>query len=126
MTEEGKVSPTFSPQGKKPTLMYEDKFRSRWRPAIGWVYIVIIFFDFVAAPSLLMWISVITETEPVLWNSLTLSNGGIFHAAIGAILGVTAWTRGQEKVKRIENNIHDGYEEYLPEMDNDIKQHKRY
>lgn len=99
---------------KQLALIYEDKFRSRWRPAIGWAYIAIVLFDFIIGPSLLIWVSVLNETDPVLWTSLTLSNGGIFHAAIGAILGVTAWTRGQEKVKRIEHNIHDGYEEQIP------------
>ena len=32
------------------------------------------------------------------WTSLTLSNGGLIHLAFGAILGVAAFTRGQEKI----------------------------
>ena len=34
----------------------------------------------------------------IAWQSLTLSNGGLIHLAFGAILGVSAWTRGQEKI----------------------------
>lgn len=109
----------------KPTLLYEDKVRSQWRPYIGWTYIAIIIFDFIIAPSLLVWYSIITDTDLILWQSLTLSNGGIFHATVGVILGVSAWTRGQEKVKRIEHNIHDGFEEYVPELDNEISHRGR-
>jgi hypothetical protein len=32
------------------------------------------------------------------WQSLTLSNGGLIHMAFGAILGVAAYGRTQEKV----------------------------
>jgi hypothetical protein len=35
------------------------------------------------------------------WSPITLSNGGLFHMAMGAIVGVTAWSRGREKI--IEN-----------------------
>ena len=36
------------------------------------------------------------------WQSLTLQNGGLIHLAFGAILGVTAWTRGQEKAAKAQ------------------------
>ena len=32
------------------------------------------------------------------WQSLTLANGGLIHIAFGAILGVAAFSRGQDKV----------------------------
>lgn len=32
------------------------------------------------------------------WSPLTLQGAGLFHLAMGAILGVTAWSRGQEKM----------------------------
>jgi hypothetical protein len=34
----------------------------------------------------------------VAWKSITLDNGGLIHLAFGAILGITSWTRGQEKI----------------------------
>jgi len=40
------------------------------------------------------------------WTPLTLQAGGLFHAAMGAILGIGSWTRGKEKQIRAENNIH--------------------
>jgi hypothetical protein len=32
---------------------------------------------------------------------MTLQFGGLIHMAFGAILGISAWTRGQEKVAAI-------------------------
>lgn len=43
------------------------------------------------------------------WMPLTLQGAGLFHAAMGAILGIAAWTRGREKIARMdyyENNYH--------------------
>jgi len=34
----------------------------------------------------------------VAWKSITLDNGGLIHLAFGAILGITAFGRTQEKV----------------------------
>jgi len=83
----------------------EHWMKSYWRPAMGWLYMVICAFDFVIFP-------LITIILPILehiigggidlpynaWQSLTLSNGGLIHMAFGAILGVAAFTRGQEKI----------------------------
>lgn len=72
---------------------------------MGWLYMLICFMDFVVFPLLTMFTPVIMKSFGVVdvayaaWESLTLSNGGIMHLAFGAILGVTAWTRGQEKLK---------------------------
>ena len=38
------------------------------------------------------------------WNPMTLLSGGVFHAAMGAVLGVAAWTRGKEKIEKIRAN----------------------
>lgn len=35
------------------------------------------------------------------WDPLTLKESGFYHLAMAAIIGVAAWTRGQEKIKRI-------------------------
>lgn len=40
------------------------------------------------------------------WEPLTLQYGGLIHLAFGAILGISAWTRGQEKVATIEAQKH--------------------
>ena len=38
-------------------------------------------------------------TQRRTWQPLTVQGGGLFHVAFGAILGIAAWTRGQEKVE---------------------------
>lgn len=35
------------------------------------------------------------------WDPLTLKESGFYHLAMSSIIGVAAWTRGQEKIKRI-------------------------
>lgn len=81
----------------------EHWMKAYWRPAMGWLYMLICFFDFVIAPVLSMLMPIflkslgantVTYTQ---WQSLTLANGGLIHLAFGAILGVTAWGRTQEK-----------------------------
>jgi hypothetical protein len=42
---------------------------------------------------------------------LTLLSGGIFHAAMGAVLGVAAWTRGQEKIERLKTEYEEGIDD---------------
>lgn len=81
----------------------EHWLKAFWRPAMGWLYMLINFFDFVVAPVMTMAMPVflkalgvqtVTYTQ---WTSLTLQNGGLIHLAFGAILGVAAFARGAEK-----------------------------
>lgn len=78
--------------------------KAYWRPAMGWLYMVICFMDFVGFPLIHIFLPVIGQIFGipmgyVPWKSLTLENGGLVHMAFGAILGVAAWTRGQEKLQ---------------------------
>jgi hypothetical protein len=97
--------------------------RAYWRPAMGWLYMLICFMDFVMFPLLAMFIPIImksfgiADTAYAAWESLTLSNGGLIHLAFGAILGVAAWTRGQEKIKTIESNDDDDVRRHRAERD---------
>lgn len=81
----------------------EHWMKSMWRPAMGWLYMVICFMDFVAFPAIAMFMPLLLkganiQMQYVAWQSLTLSNGGLIHMAFGAILGVAAYGRTQEKV----------------------------
>jgi hypothetical protein len=74
-----------------------------WRPAMSIVYMVIIVFDFILFP--IFWSIVQVYGYGVVslqWNPMTLLAGGIFHAAMGAVLGISAWTRGKEKIQRLK------------------------
>lgn len=88
--------------------MSESWIKSYWRPAMAWLYMLICFMDFVGFPIFTMFMPVflklfsITYTyEP--WVPISLTNGGIIHMAFGGILGVTAWTRGREKLASMGN-----------------------
>ena len=59
-------------------------------------------FDFVVFP-IMFTIVQFWETQAAndafrQWIPLTLSNGGLYHLAMGAVLGISAWSRGQEKM----------------------------
>lgn len=80
-----------------------EAFRSTWRPAIGWLYILICLFDFLVFPVLwglanIMYIGNVGQA----WEPLTLDGAGLFHISMGGILGISAWTRGKEKISENE------------------------
>jgi uncharacterized membrane protein len=72
--------------------------KAYWRPAMGWLYMLICLVDFVVFPAIAMFLPIVTKLPYVAWQSLSLSNGGLIHMAFGAILGVAAYGRTQEKV----------------------------
>jgi hypothetical protein len=77
----------------------EDWMNSKWRPAMGWMYMAVCMADFVAFPILWSLVQVIgggrVETQ---WSPITLQGAGLFHMAMGAILGIAAYGRTQEKL----------------------------
>lgn len=80
--------------------------KAYWRPAMGWLYMGICAMDFIVFPVLSMFLPVVYKgvginSNYTAWQSLTLSNGGLIHLAFGAILGVTSFMRGQEKLAKI-------------------------
>lgn len=79
--------------------------KTYWRPAIAWQYFVVCVFDFLLAPLMTAWYSWFVKIPYVVWKPITLGEGGFYHMAMGAIIGVAAWTRGREKVARIESDI---------------------
>jgi hypothetical protein len=88
----------------KETVKKEEHWvKAYWRPAMGWLYMVICFMDFVGFPLITLFLPILFKGVGIdlaytAWQSLTLSNGGLIHLAFGAILGVSAWSRGQEKI----------------------------
>lgn len=80
----------------------EDWMQSRWRPAMGWMYMAVCVFDFIIFPILWaivqFWENSVANDAFRQWNPLTLQGAGLFHMAMGAVLGVAAYGRTQEKV----------------------------
>ena len=67
-------------------------------------YFIICMFDFMLAPIGLAVYAAMRDIPYVAWVPLTLQGGGLYHLAMGAILGVTAWTRGREKIENAKSD----------------------
>ena len=81
-------------EGKKD----EDWMQKKWRPAMGWMYMLICLLDMGVFPILWAIVQTINHQPLVQWNPLTLQGAGLFHIAMGAVLGIAAFGRTQEKL----------------------------
>jgi len=82
----------------------EDWMNSKWRPMMGWLYMGVCAFDFVLFP--IMWSllqAVMKVGQITQWQPLTLQGAGLFHIAMGAVLGIAALGRTQEKLAGANN-----------------------
>lgn len=75
--------------------------KTKWRPAMAWQYFAVCLFDFIIAPVFYTIISVNMQTSIQVWIPLTLQQGGLYHITMAVILGITSWSRGQEKIKGV-------------------------
>jgi hypothetical protein len=91
----------FDPADQCTVRNNEHWFVAYWRPAMAWTYLSICLFDFIVAPILVGVLSYATKEPYHGWIPLTLQGGGLFHLAMGTVTGVTAWSRGQEKITSI-------------------------
>lgn len=69
-----------------------------WRPAMGWMYMLICLLDMAVFPILWSVLQASTHQTITQWNPLTLQGAGLFHIAMGAVLGIAAFGRTQEKL----------------------------
>ena len=81
----------------------EDWMNSKWRPMMGWMYMLICTMDMVIFPVLWSLLQAVTHTAITQWNPLTLQGAGLFHIAMGAVLGIAAFGRTQEKLGGANN-----------------------
>jgi hypothetical protein len=69
-----------------------------WRPMMGWMYMVICMLDMAVFPVLWSLLQAMQHQPITQWNPLTLQGAGLFHIAMGAVLGIAAFGRTQEKL----------------------------
>ena len=81
----------------------EDWMNSKWRPMMGWMYMFVCMFDMIVFPILWSLLQTLTQTPITQWNPLTLQGAGLFHIAMGAVLGIAAFGRTQEKLNGANN-----------------------
>lgn len=74
-----------------------------WRPCMGWVYMLICVLDMAVFP--ICWSALQASMHQTItqWNPLTLQGAGLFHIAMGAVLGISAFGRTQEKINGATN-----------------------
>ena len=82
----------------------EDWMNSKWRPMMGWMYMIVCMSDFVLFPILWSMIQAIGGGQVhTQWQPITLQGAGLFHIAMGAVLGIAAFGRTQEKLGGANN-----------------------
>ena len=89
---------------QKPEKKDEDWMQKKWRPAMGWMYMGICTLDMAVFPVLWSVLQVIQHTTITQWQPLTLQGAGLFHVAMGAVLGIAAFGRTQEKLAGAAQN----------------------
>lgn len=71
------------------------------------MYMTVCIMDFAIFPIMFtvvqFWETSIANDAFRQWVPITLQGGGLFHVALGAVLGVTAYGRTQEKVAGVSN-----------------------
>lgn len=77
-----------------------DWINKKWRPAMGWLYMLTCFFDFVIFPVLWSVLQAMSKGQVTSqWQPLTLQGAGLYHIAMGAVLGIAAYGRTKEKLE---------------------------
>lgn len=94
-------------QDDKPSKEQESWLQKKWRPMMAMMYMCVCAADFIIFPIMFtivqFWETAIQNDAFRQWAPLTLQGGGLFHMAMGAVLGITAWSRGQEKMAGVAN-----------------------
>ena len=82
----------------------EDWMNSKWRPMMGWMYMLVCSMDMVVFPILWSLLQSMNHGQVTSqWQPLTLQGAGLFHIAMGAVLGIAAFGRTQEKLGGANN-----------------------
>lgn len=65
-----------------------------WKPLYAMSYMFICICDFVLGPTFYNVFQMFNHTSKLeIWQSVTLQNGGLYHLASGAILGIAAFPK---------------------------------
>ena len=74
----------------------------KWRPSMGWMYLTVCIFDFIIFPILWSILQATTNGDVgTPWQPMTLQGAGLFHIAMGAVLGIAVYGRTKEKVEGV-------------------------
>lgn len=83
----------------------EDWMNTKWRPMMGWSYMLTCVADFFVFPILWSLLQAMDKGSVTLqWQPITLQGAGLYHIAMGAVLGIAAFGRTQEKLGSANNS----------------------
>jgi hypothetical protein len=75
---------------------------TKWRPAMGWMYMAVCIADFIIFPVLWSIIQALVNGKvEAQYQPLTLQGAGLFHMAMGAVLGIAVYGRTKEKIEGV-------------------------
>ena len=79
---------------------HTDWINKKWRPVMGWIYMLTCTMDFVIFPILWSLLQAMSKGSVTMqWQPLTLQGAGLYHIAMGAVLGIAAYGRTKEKIE---------------------------
>lgn len=92
----------------KKKIIESDFIHKQWRTRMAVTYMLICFFDFIVAP--IFWATIMSlNHQPIVqWQPLTLSGAGLFHISMGAILGVSAFSKSKERITELTAPMKEG------------------
>lgn len=94
----------------------EDFMTKNWRPMMAMTYMLTCLFDFIIGPILYNILQYYNPGQHLdMWQPLTLQGGGLYHIAMGVVLGITAHGRTQEKINSVDTPV-------LPSLSNMMPQ----
>ena len=104
VTREANLSAKLRRQEMLHDFAIQDQhwFKAHWRPAMAWLYLVICACDFLIFPIGHAALAAKGLIEYATWAPITLQGGGLIHFSFGAVLGVSAWSRGKEKLALLD------------------------
>ena len=94
----------------------EDFMSKNWRPMMAMTYMLTCLFDFIAGPILYNLLQFYNPGQHLdMWQPLTLQGGGLYHIAMGLVLGITAHGRTQEKINGANTPSLPGLGSFMPQ-----------
>lgn len=95
--------------------------KEHWRPYMAMLYMAICGFDFIVFPMLWSLVQLYGNgTISAQWQPLSLQGGGFIHIAFGAVLGISAYGRTQEKLAGVSTTPFPIAPSTIPEPNQDL------
>lgn len=86
-----------APEAVEVSITKGDFIGRIWKPAMAITYMLICLFDFIIGPVFYNMLQFLNPGQHIeMWQAVTLQGGGLFHMAMGAILGISAFNKKEE------------------------------